>query len=306
MEQYHFPGTSPYPRMVRLWRPVGKPRALVLLSHGMAEHVDRYDHLGVFLSQKGFLLAGANHLGHGKEAPIPGWIGDSDGWSQLVEDLKRLLDWLQSIYPETPAVLLGHSMGSFLAREFVLRYPVSLNALVLSGTGWHPKALCAVGLLFAKTLCLFGKDRKPSSFLDKLAFSGNNKTFKTLSGTKFDWLSRDKEQVEKYIADPLCGFVFTAGGFRDLFTGLFALSDISRLRVLPETLAIYLLSGQKDPVGNFGKGVYQIASQYKNAGIGEVEVELYPDARHELFNEINKNQVMENLVKWLRRAIKDI
>lgn len=299
MQTIPFPGNTPYPRSVSLWQPAGAPRALVLLSHGMAEHIARYDHVGAALAGRGYLVAGYNHLGHGAEAPRLGWFAERDGWSRLVEDLKTVMDSLAT--PGLPRVLLGHSMGSFLAREYALRYPDGLDALVLSGTGWHPRLLCVAGLLPAKTLCFLGQGHKPSALLDRLAFSANNKPFASAGGTACDWLSRDARQVQAYLADPLCGFVFTASGFADLFVGLLDLSRIVRLKSLPSGLPVLLLSGSCDPVGGMGKGVHAVAGQYRDAGLGKVMTRLYEGARHEVFNETNRQEVLEDLAAWLNR-----
>ena len=301
MSLFPFPGDSSYPRNLTLWEPVGPPKAVILVSHGMAEHIARYERLAGYLTKAGFLVAGYNHLGHGAEAPVKGWFAEKDGWDKAVSDLHAAMAWLSERAPQKPRFLLGHSMGSFLAREYALRYPGTLDGLILSGTGWHPKGLCMAGLLPARLMCALGQTKKGSRLLDKLSFSSNNKAFKAKDGTPFDWLSRDKAEVDKYVKDPLCGFLFTAGGFRDLFTGLLALSDVDRLQQLPESLAVYLLSGESDPVGMLGAGVRTIAQQYEQAGLKDVEVKLYEGARHELFNEINRDQVMEGLGDWLNR-----
>lgn len=299
MKKVPFPGTTPYPRAVRLWEPMGAPRAVILISHGMAEHIDRYDRLGKHLTARGYLVAGYNHLGHGEEAPIKGWYAKQDGWGHAVEDLHQVMSWLQAQYPSIPHILLGHSMGSFLSREFVLRHPDSLDALVLCGTGWYPKQLAKAGLLPAKILCALGREKKKSKFLDTLAFSSNNKPFKKKDGLVYDWLSRDKAEVQKYADDPLCGFVFTAGGFRDLFNGLVALSDVNRLKRLPKDLPVHIISGDMDPVGGMGEGVRTVRDQYKDAGLTDVSMVLYEGGRHEIFNETNRNEVMDELADWL-------
>lgn len=304
MTSQPFPASSPYQRDVTLWEPEGKPHGFVVIAHGMAEHIARYDNLGQSLSRAGFLVAGYNHLGHGGEAPLLGWFSDADGWGKLVGDLHAVLQSLAARWPGVPRVLLGHSMGSFLAREYVLRYPGELDALVLSGTGWQSRMLCHAGLLMARLACSLGLEKKASAFLDKMAFSANNKPFEVPGGTAFDWLSRDKAEVEKYIKDPLCGFLFTAGGFRDMFSGLLALTDIERLKALPSGLPVYLLSGGDDPVGGKGVGVRQIASQYQAAGLLSVDIMLYEGARHELFNELNRDEAISGLISWLSGALR--
>lgn len=298
-----FPGQTPYPRQLRLWMPEGSPRAVLLISHGMAEQIDRYDRLASRLNQAGFLVAGYNHLGHGAEAPLLGWFAAQDGWGQAVQDLHTTMNWLASQTPGVPRVLLGHSMGSFLSREYLLRYPEALDALVICGTGWFPRTLAQSAQLTARILKALGKGRKPSKLLDKLAFSTHNKPFEKDGKTPFDWLSRDEDEVRKYVDDPYCGFVFTTGGFYDLFSGLKALADTSRIAGLPKSLPICMISGAKDPVGAFGEGVKTVYHQYKDAGFVDLQMKLYEGARHELFNETNRNEVMDDLAAWLDKRI---
>lgn len=298
MRTVPFPGDSGR-RTLRIWEPDSAPRAIVLISHGMAEHITRYGEFARRLAARGFIAAGANHLGHGEEAGILGYFADSDGWGRAVEDLHAAMSFLSSLAPGAKKVLFGHSAGSFLAREYALRYPEELDALVLSATGWHPKALCLTGLSLAGLMCGLGFRKKPSRALDALSFSANNKAFASQGGTKFDWLSRDAAEVRRYADDPLCGFVFTAGGFKDLFTGLLALADTGRQRALPPRLPVYLMSGSEDPVGGRGKGVETIASQYRAAGLSEVTLKLYPGARHELLHETNRDEAIADLLAWL-------
>lgn len=296
--------TVPFPsgaagRKLCLWEPEGPPRAVVLISHGMAEHIGRYDAFGQALAARGFLVAGYNHLGHGAEASLQGYFADSDGWGKLVHDLHTAMGFLAGLAPNAGKVLFGHSMGSFLAREYALRYPRELDALVLSGTGWHPRALCLAGLSISGLLCGLGLRRKRSNALDRLVFSSNNKAFAAQALTPVDWLSRDPAEVRKYVDDPLCGFVFTAGGFKDLFEGLLALTRTQRQRSLPPGLPVYLMSGGEDPVGGSGKGVQAIADQYRKAGLNQVTVKLYQGARHELLHETNRDEAVSGLLSWL-------
>lgn len=294
-----FPAESPYPRGLTLWEPAGKTRGIVLISHGMAEHIARYDELGKALANAGYLAAGYDHLGHGKNAPVKGFFAEKSGWDRAVSDLDDVMRFLSARASGVPRILFGHSMGSFLAREVALSHPDSLDALVLSGTGWQGKALCVSGLIPASLICLLGGAKKPSGFLDRLAFSANNRPFRSEGGTAFDWLSRDKAEVRKYVDDPLCGFVFTAGGFRDLFTGLLRLTRLDRLNTLPRDLPVLLISGGECSVGRRGAGPETVAGQYRKAGLKNVTVKIYEGARHELFNEINRDQVRKDLISWL-------
>lgn len=299
-----FPAPSPYQRELRLWEPEGKPRACVVISHGMAEHIDRYDRLAGALNQAGFAVIGHNHLGHGPEAPVPGFFAEDKGWSKVVEDLHSVIRWAGDRYPDIPLVLLGHSMGSFLAREHTLQYPQAVDALVICGTGWQPASMCRMARGLASLAKAFGAGEKPSKLLDTISFSRNNQPF--LPGrTPFDWLSRDEAEVDKYVADPCCGFVFTASGFYDLFSGLYDLTRLDRLRATPVGLPVLFISGDADPVGMKGEGVKTVAGQFRQAGLSDVTIRLYEGARHELFNEINREEVQRDLIRWLQASLKD-
>lgn len=280
------------------WLPQGEVRAVVQIVHGMAEHIDRYSGIAHALTAHGYAVAGHNHRGHGPEAGALGSFGDRDGWENVLRDTRAVHEGLRAHFPGKKQILLGHSMGSFVAREYLLRWGSGLDACVLSGTGWHPRALCTAGLL-AATLCgVLGGWGKPAALVDNMAFSGNNKPFAP-ARTPFDWLSRDEKEVDKYVSDPLCGFVFTARAYRDLFGGLHALSSLKRLADMPKRLPVLFISGENDPVGGMGKGVREVARQFTAAGMAHVAVKLYPGARHELFNEINRDEVAADLVEWL-------
>lgn len=303
MRTLPFPGTTPYQRSLTLWEPKGSPKAVILISHGMAEHIARYDALGQHLAGEGFLVAGYNHLGHGEEAPKLGFFAEEDGWGKVVTDLKTVMDHISSLAPGRKRILLGHSMGSFLAREYILRYPQGADALILSGSGWHPKPLCVLGKSLARIPLALNKGEKPSKFLDSLAFSANNKPFKAPGVPKCAWLSRDEAQVKKYEDDPYCGFVFTASGFYDLFSGLNELTKMDRLQNIPKDLPIYFMSGKDDPVGKMGAGVKALEEQYRSAGLKNVSVNLYDGARHELFNEINRDEAVKDMTDWIKQHI---
>ena len=279
----------------RIWTSAEPPKAIVQLVHGMAEHIDRYDRMAKALNAAGFLVCGRNHRGHGPEAELLGYFADKDGWDVILSDAHDVSLDIKKQYPGVPFFLLGHSMGSFLAREYALRYGNELDGLILSGTGFYPKALCSSGRMMAK----LSPQRKPAQFVNNIAFAGNNKPFAS-GRTGFEWLSRDEKEVDKYVADPLCGFCFTGSAFADFFGGLLALTDEGRLSSMPKDLPVYFMSGDHDPVGQMGKGVRQVAEQFKKAGMKDITVKLYHDARHELFNEINREEVIGDLTAWLR------
>lgn len=286
--------------MKMIWTCEGRPRAIVQILHGMAEHMGRYERMAKALNEKGFLVVGRDLRGHGKDARKLGFFAEKNGWNLLLQDAHDLMCETKKAYPHTPYFLLGHSMGSFLAREFALRYGPELDGLILSGTGFFPKALTRAG----KGVASLMPPKKPSKLVDKMAFSGNNKPFRP-ARTSVDWLSRDEKQVDAYVADPLCGFMFTGRAYADFFGGLYALTDEKRLAKMPKDLPVYFLSGDQDPVGQMGNGVEKVAASFRSAGMKNVTVKLYPGARHELFNEINKEEVDEDLARWLEDALKD-
>lgn len=281
------------------WSPSGAPRAVVQILHGMAEHMGRYERMAKALNEKGFAVAGRNHRGHGPEAEALGFFADRDGWDAILRDAQEVSLDLRKRYPGAPFFLLGHSMGSFLAREYALRWGEELDGLILSGTGFYGKPLCAAGRLLAK----LSPEKKPANFVNGIAFAGNNKPFSP-GRTGFEWLSRDEKEVDKYVSDPLCGFCFTGGAFADFFGGLLALTDESRLQNMPKALPVYFMSGDRDPVGQMSEGVKKVAEQFQKAGMKDVTVKLYPGARHELFNEFNRDEVTFDLADWLSGRIR--
>ena len=280
----------------KIWAPSQPPKAIIQIVHGMAEHIDRYERTAKALNEAGFLVCGRNHRGHGPEAKLLGYFADEQGWDAILNDAHEVSLDIKKQYPGVPFILLGHSMGSFLAREYALRYGRELDGLILSGTGFYPKALCASGRMLAK----LAPKKKPANFVNNIAFAGNNKPFAP-GRTGFEWLSRDEKEVDKYVADPLCGFCFTGSAFADFFGGLLALTDESRLSAMPKDLPVYFMSGDRDPVGQMGEGVRQVAEQFKKAGMLDITVKLYPDARHELFNELNRDEVTADLIQWLEK-----
>ena len=281
------------------WFPEASPRAIIQLVHGMAEHIERYERLAKALNERGFLVCGRNHRGHGKDAELLGYFADKNGWQAILRDAHEVAEDVKKRYPGVPFFVLGHSMGSFLAREYAIQYGKELDGLILSGTGFYGRPLCLAGRLMAG----LSPQKKPANFVNNIAFAGNNKPFAP-GRTGFEWLSRDEQEVDKYVADPLCGFTFTGRAFADFFTGLEALTYEKDLRAMPKGLPVYFMSGDHDPVGQMGEGVKKVAAQFRRAGMKDVTVKLYPDARHELFNELNRDEVTQDLIGWLEEKIR--
>lgn len=282
---------------LRVWPADGDPRGVVQLAHGMAEHIDRYDAPAKRLSAAGYVVVGHSHLGHGDDAAVKGYFADAGGWSALEDDVHAIRLHIQEQYPTLPYYLLGHSMGSFVARSYCLRYEQGLAGVILSGTGHFDPAILNLGGAIAAIQCALGMAKKPSNLLNNLNFKSNNKQIDN-PRTDFDWLSRDPECVDRYVADPLCGFTFTAGGYRDLFDGLKRLYP-DKLAAMQKDVPVLLFSGDKDPVGACGAGVRKVAEELIAAGVTDVSVKLYPDGRHEMFNELNREEVLTDLIAWL-------
>ncbi|MBM6401996.1 alpha/beta hydrolase [Phycicoccus sonneratiae] len=282
------------------WLPEGAPKAVVVVAHGMAEHSARYARLAEALTGAGYAVYAPDHRGHGRTASAAdhGYFADADGWDTVVADLRAVTTHARDEHPGLPVFLLGHSMGSFLSRAYVIEDSRDLAGLVLSGTAGDPGALGRVGAGIAAAEARLRGRRHTSTLLDKLTFGQYNAAFKP-NRTDFDWLSRDDAEVDAYVADPLCGNTFTSGFFKDLLGGLAGINDAKRVAGVRRDLPVLLVSGDKDPVGDGGKGPRAVAQQYRDAGLTDVTCTLYPDARHELFNETNRDEVTADVVRWL-------
>ena len=283
------------------WPVQGKPRAVVQLVHGMVEHIRRYEATAEALNAAGFAVVGHSHLGHGKTAEIKGFFAEKNGWDALIDDVHALRLMMEREYPGVPYFLLGHSMGSFVVRSYCLKHEKGLAGVILSGTGHYDKPIVAAGSLIAKIQCALGGAKKPSELLKKISFAGYLKDIPNPK-TGNDWLSRDDEAVEKYNADPLCGFTFTAAAYRDMFDGLSRLYP-EKLDNMQSDIPVMFLSGDRDPVGANGAGVCKVAEELREAGVQNVKVMLYPKGRHEMFNEINREEAWEDLIQWITSQI---
>lgn len=277
-----------------------EPKLIVHIVHGMAEYGDRYDHFARFLCAHDIVVYANDHRGHGftQTDGKLGFFDNSDGWYFVVKDLKTVQEEIKEKHPSLPYVMLGHSMGSFLARTFAIRYPNILDALILSGTGSHPGKIANVGKTLAVIQKAIFKANSPSYLLNYLTFGSYNKTYRNRK-TKFDFLSRDEAVVEKYINDPLCGFVCPNSFFIDLINGLDFIHDPTNVKKMKSNLPILIASGSDDPVGNFGKGVKEVQQLFLKNGIQKVDLKLYSEARHEILNEINKEEVYKDLLTWI-------
>ncbi|MFZ1037315.1 MAG: lysophospholipase [Smithella sp.] len=276
-------------------------KGVVQIAHGMAEHAARYERFADALTKAGYAVYANDHRGHGKTAGSQdnlGYFADENGWEKVVKDMHTLTGIIKKENPNKPFFLFGHSMGSFLSRHYSMLYASELTGLILSGTGGDPGAIGKIGLFVAKMDAMFHGRKAKSEIMTKLSFGAFNNAFKP-NRTDFDWLSRDNAEVDKYINDPLCGTVFTAGFFCDMLGGLNFINNKDNIGKIPKNLPIYLFSGAKDPVGGNTKGVNQVYNSLKNAGIGDLTLKFYENGRHESLNEINRDEVFRDVIAWL-------
>ena len=284
-----------------LWIPKTDQRAIVQISHGMVEYVERYEGFAEFLNENGILVAGNDHLGHGfsyTEEWQKGYFAKKKGDICALQDLHRLTVLLQKKYPDIPHFLFGHSMGSFFARRYLCMYPNEIDGAIICGTGWQPKSVLQVALLMTKLATVLRGDKYRCPIINKLAFGSMNKAFEPAKTSK-DWLSRNEDAVAKYVADPKCGFIFTLNGYRTLFRSMYFAQDMELLQKMDEDLPVLFIAGEDDPVGDFGEGVKKAVNAFYESGMQDVECILYPEARHELINELNKEEVFQDVLEWL-------
>jgi alpha-beta hydrolase superfamily lysophospholipase len=284
------------------WLPQAQPKGIVQIIHGMREHMGRYADFAAFLCSQGFIVCGHDHLGHGKTARDPedfGYFGGDKGCQYLLGDCKRVTRLITREYPELPIFLLGHSMGSFVGRLVILRPPVKLAGFICMGTGGEVK-IAAVSRAMLEVLSKLRGERKASAFLNRLVIS----PAMALRGKQDSgWLSRDTAIVEAFESDPFAEPLFTNRAICDLITLQMAATSPQWARRVDPDLPILLLSGDKDPVGQNGRGVVETSERLKLAGCRDVQCNLYEEARHELLGEINKEEVYFDIYQWIDRHL---
>ena len=284
------------------WDPVGEPAAVLQIVHGVAERVERYDEFANFLTERGILVVAADHMGHGGSLGESGKLGHfTGGWHKAVADVHRLLADIRTQYPAVPYILLGHSMGSFMVRTLLCKYPeCGISAAIISGTAWMPGAVVGAGIAAAKLVGRRQDPDQPSKFLNELMFGSYNNRVEH-HRTSHDWLTRDQKIVDQYIADPLCGFTMTPGLAKDMLTGIQYIQQTKHLANMRKDLPVLFIAGSDDPVGGYGKGVKQAAQAFEKAGMEQVSVRLYPLCRHEVLNELNRKDIYADVMHWLQK-----
>ena len=304
MKEFYLPSHGAGQLHCCCWEPEGTPRAIVQIVHGIAEYVERYDAFARFLTRHGFLVVGEDHMGHGKSIGADGRSAYfSGGWEAAVADTYGLFQHIRAQWPQTPYFLFGHSMGSFMARTFLIRYPYSgLQGAVLCGTGWQPAPVLRVGAAVCAAEARRLGRTAVSPRMEKLMFGTYCRRVENRR-TAHDWICSVPEVVDAYCADPLCGFPTTVGLAQDLLHGLQLIQSRRNLNGMLKTLPVLFIAGLEDPVGDYGRGVERTVRAFREAGMLHLEKKLYPGARHELLNESIRETVMEDVLAWLERQL---
>lgn len=299
MEKFHLKNNDKMIHVVK-WNQVNKTDKVLIIVHGMAEHIKRYDYFATKLNENNILVYGYEVIGHGstiKKKEDQGHWNKGD-FDNNVDNINQLISYVKKEHPNLKVFLLGHSMGSFLTRRYLIKYGSNINGALLSGSSAITPLMkmgATISKLFSKK-----KDKLPNHRLTKLSFGSYNKHFKP-NRTEFDWLSSDNAQVDKYIEDPLCGFVCTTGYYKEFTSSLKHLDDKVNLRKIPKELPIYIFSGSLDPVSNMGKDIKKLYLKLLNAGLKNVYLKVYQNMRHETLNEVDKDIVINDVINWVNK-----
>ena len=287
------------------WLPDRDIKGVLQICHGMVEYIDRYDEFAEFMSEHGYYVVGHDHLGHGKsiqtEADL-GYFDERKGNQYVIGDIYQLQEMTRKKYPDVPYFMLGHSMGSFLLRQYILSHGRGLSGAVIMGTGDKSYLLLSAGQLLCRAFALVKGWHYRSRMIDRMGLGSYNRKFEP-SESKKEWVTSDTQIRAVYEADPLCSFTFTVNGYYQMFEGMKKITGKKGAIRIPRTLPILLASGKEDPVGDFGKTVEKIYGQYREAGIKDVTLKLYEGDRHEILNEQDRQQVYEDIWKWMEERI---
>jgi alpha-beta hydrolase superfamily lysophospholipase len=285
---------------LQAWSPGDEARGVIQLLHGLGEHIGRYERFAKAALGRGYVVYGHDHRGHGLSEGERGYFADQHGWHKVVEDVRVVNDHIREAHAAKPVILLGHSMGSFIAETFAMHYGARLNGLLLSGSNWPQRLQLLPARLLAKIESLRVGRRGDSSLINALGFGAFNRPFRPVR-TEMDWLSRDEDEVDRYVADPLCGGPFTCGLWLDFLGGLYALGSDHAISRIPAGLPILITGGGADPVGG-DKGMTRLAMHYMQTLHQRVKLKIYPEGRHEMLNEINREEVTRDWLDWIGQA----
>ena len=288
------------------WLPQNKnPTKLFFLVHGSVEHAKRYDAFAKKLNNEGFVVIAPDHRGHGltaKNSGVFSHFGDKDGFLRSVQDLEEILDYIKTEYPTLPRVVFGHSLGSFMTRKLISIRGDKFKAAIISGTSWGNIIELRGLMVLAGIWSLFADKNLPNQAFNDFYWSALNAKIKNRKG-KVDFINRDDNEVKKYEEDELCGVTITIEFGVQMAKSILMLRKPEVYKNTPKDLNIYLASGMEDPLSNKGKDITLIAEKYRKAGVKNIEVKLYPGARHEIINEINKEEVIKDMLDWLNQHI---
>ncbi len=303
---FNFASTTGFNKIhVRQCVPDGKVRGVVQIAHGVAEYIDRYDPFMKFLAENGFVAVGNDHLGHGKSISVPeeqGFFAEKDGWQYVLDDMAKLRKIMSEKYPGVPYIFFGHSMGSFLTRHYAILHPEDPDLVIICGTGHQEPAMVAGGYTLARLGVALSGPRKIGKLLNNVAFGSYTKGIPDVR-TPCDWLNRDPKQVDKYVEDPLCGFVPTVSLFRDMMGGIKFITTPGNIAKMNKATPVLFIAGGDDPVGEKGVGVKRAYQAFLDAGIKDVSLKLYPGARHEILLETNHEEVFADVLNWINAKL---
>ena len=287
------------------WIPEEQVRGVIQICHGMVEHIERYDEFALILAHNGYYVVGHDHLGHGQSVRSSdnlGFFHEKNGNEYVLGDIHQLRVMTEQKYPNVPYFIMGHSMGSFLVRQYLGTYGVGLAGAIIMGTGDQPTLLLNAGRMLCKVIAFFKGWRSRSALVDGMAVGGYEKHFADADDGS-NWLTRDAEIVKKYRMDSRCGFMFTVNAYYHMFGGMVKMNRQEKKNQIPKTIPILFVSGKDDPVGNYGKGVIKTYKRYKGNGMKDVKIKLYENNRHEILNEFDKEEVYNDLYLWLQKRI---
>lgn len=306
-DEFYFPSKDGNTEIHTMeWKPEGEVRAVLQICHGMMEYIRRYDEFAEFLCEHGYYVVGNDHLGHGKSIQAKseyGFFNEKYGNACVLGDMHTLRQRTEKKYPGVPYFMLGHSMGSSLLRQYIQMYGNGLSGAVLMGTvADHKKAALLFGKRLCRVMAAFRGWHYRSKMVDNLVLGAYNKKFKP-ARTRADWITSDNENLDMYVADPLCSFMFTVNAYYNVFSGMIGIQRKESVYMIPKGLPVLFVSGADDPVGEFGKGVRKIYEKYRAAGIRDVTLRLYTGDRHEILNETDRDQVYKDLLGWFEKHI---
>jgi alpha-beta hydrolase superfamily lysophospholipase len=281
--------------------------AILQITHGMIEYIERYRPFAQFLTEHGFLVVGHDHLGHGQSVSTQedwGYVGLPKPSDLMVADMHKLRTLIQAEYPDQPYFMLGHSMGSYMLRKYLTIHNENISGAIIMGTGMVSDAVTRFGMLTANILKTFHGWHYRSRFLASGSFGKPYRRF-DLTGrdTANSWLTKDEDIVKSYYAEPQCTFMFTVNGYMALFEAVYYDGQPKNAAKLPKKLPLFLVSGEDDPVGDFGRGVRKVYQMYKAAGVEDITCRLYKDDRHEILNELDRDSVYADLLAWMEKRM---